>query len=296
MIAIIVHGGASPVPPEEADAYRAGCLAALDAGWNVLEGGGSAVDAVEAAIRELESDPTFNAACGAALNADGEVELDAALMRGADLAFGAVGAARGLPHPISVARRLLDAQDARLLVAEGARRFAEEQGLELCDPADLITEKQRHSLEQQAQASGSNDTVGCVAIDAEGRLVAGTSTGGEVGVPPGRVGDSPLPGCGLYADDTIGACALSGDGEMIMRLALAKTIAEYLAAGMHPDEAAEAAIELLGERVGGEAGCIVLSLDGSVGWAHNSSDMACAYRTSAMEAAVVATRKGPARG
>jgi beta-aspartyl-peptidase (threonine type) len=243
MITMIVHGGATEIPPQEEKAYREGCLAALSAGWKVLEREGSAVDAVEAALRVLESDPTFNAGYGGALTADGVVELDAALMEGADLRFGSVAAMKGARHPSSAARRLLDTQGPRLLVAEGAERFAREQQLELCDPAALITERQRKKLEEQR--GGHHDTVGCVALDIHGLLATGASTGGLVGSPAGRVGDSPVPGGGLYADNQIGGCAFSGDGEKIAQLVLAKMLIELVEGGLHPDVAAERAIARL---------------------------------------------------
>src|SRR4051812_19171800 len=167
-IAMIVHGGASPVPEEEADAYKRGCLAAVQVGWAVLERGGNACDAVEAAIRSFEDDQVFNAAHGGFLNADGEVQMDAAIMEGAELRFGALAAAQGLRHPISVARQILNVGPL-LLSGEGVTRFGEANGAELCDPAALITDKARRQWqeteqqlrEQQAKPSGS-DTVGCV--------------------------------------------------------------------------------------------------------------------------------------
>jgi isoaspartyl peptidase/L-asparaginase-like protein (Ntn-hydrolase superfamily) len=145
-IAMIVHGGASPVPAEEADAYKHGCLAALQAGWAALERGGNACDAVEAAIRSFEDDETFNAARGGFLNADGEVQMDAAIMEGHDLRYGALAAAQGLRHPISVARQIL-AVGPLLLSGEGVTRFGEAHGAELCDPAELITKKTRQQWE-----------------------------------------------------------------------------------------------------------------------------------------------------
>lgn len=294
-IAIIVHGGATSIPAEEEAAYRAGCRRALEAGWAMLERGGSALDAVEAAIRVLEDDPTFNAGRGGALNAAGEVELCAGLMEGEQLRFGAVTLAQGLPHPISVARALMERQQTRLLGGRGAEQFAAAIGAERCDPAALITDKQRQAWEEQgeqeAAATGSHDTVGCVVLDAEGRIVAGTSTGGEVGLPVGRVGDSPLPGCGFYAEAGIGGCSSTGNGEQLMQVALAKSVIELLSAGLSAEEAAQAAIDTLGERVGGEGGCIVLDRQGRVGWAHNSSHMACAYRTATMDAPAVFTKK-----
>jgi L-asparaginase / beta-aspartyl-peptidase len=300
-IAIIVHGGASPVPPEEADAYKHGCLAALRAGWAVLEHGGNACDAVEAAIRMFEDDQTFNAARGGFLNADGEVQMDAAIMEGGNLRYGALAAAQGLRHPISVARQILNIGPL-LLSGEGVTRFGEAHGAELCDPAELITQKARKEWEEteqqmreqrQAEAGGS-DTVGCVALDADGLIAVGTSTGGEDHNPPGRVGDSAQVGCGFYAESTLGGCAMTGIGEAIMQVVLAKTVVEFLAAGLHPDDAAKQAIDLLGQRVKGEGGCIVIDHNGQVGWAHNSTDMPCAVMTSSMEEPRVWLRKADA--
>lgn len=289
-LAIIVHGGASPVPPEQADAYERGCRGALMAGWQALQQGQDACAAVEAAIRVFEDDPIFNAARGSFLNADGEVQLDAALMEGGSLRFGALATARGLRHPISLARAILD-HGPLLLAAEGARRFAAANGGELCDPAELVTDKARSTWEQTEQrlreqreaGSASHDTVGCVALDASGLVAAGTSTGGEDHNPPDRIGDSALVGCGFYADNTLGGCAVSGTGEAIMQVMLAKTVVELLAAGLHPDDAAQQAIDLLAERVQGEGGCIVIDQAGRFGWAHNAADMPCAVMTSALD-------------
>jgi L-asparaginase / beta-aspartyl-peptidase len=301
-IALIVHGGASAIPPEEAEAYRDGCLAAVQAGWAVLERGGDALDAVEAAIRTMEEDETFNAARGGMLNADGQVSLCSGIMEGAELRFGALGAALGLRHPISVARQILGVGPL-LLVGEGVWRFAETRGAELCDPNELITDKQRRHWEEQEEqlqhdpeelAAGAN-TVGCVALDARGLLAAGTSTGGQDHTPPGRVGDSPLPGCGLYADNTLGGCAVSGTGEAITQVGVARSVIELLAAGLHPDIAAQYAIDSLAERVQGEGGCIVLDRAGRAGWAHNSSDMSCALMTSEMEQPAVWLKKPAGR-
>jgi L-asparaginase / beta-aspartyl-peptidase len=300
-IAIIVHGGASPVPAEEADAYKRGCLQALQAGWALLERGGNACDAVEAAIRVFEADETFNAARGASLNADGEVQMDAAIMEGHDLRFGALAAAQGLRHPISLARQIL-AAGPLLLSGEGVRRFGELHGAELCDPDELITTKARQQWEQteqqlreQEQAEpASHDTVGCVALDSNGLIAVGTSTGGEDHNLPGRVGDSAQIGCGIYADNGLGGCAMTGTGEAIMQVVVAKTVVELLATGLHPDDAAQQAIDLLGQRVAGEGGCIVLDNEGWFGWAHNSADMPCAVMTSAMEQPRVWLKKAEA--
>jgi len=298
-MAIIVHGGASTVPPEQADAFRSGCLRAVEAGWAILRAGGSACDAVEAALRVLEDDETFNAARGAALNAEGMPNLDAALMEGGDLRYGAVAAAQGLRHPISVARKILEVGPL-LLSGEGARRFAEAHGGELCDPEELITAKQRRQWEQteeqlrkERQAEpGTSDTVGCIALDALSLIAVGSSTGGEGHSPPGRVGDTAQIGCGVYADNALGACAVSGTGEAIMQIVVAKSAVELLAAGLHPEDAARQMIETLGERVRGEGGCIMLDRRGRPGWAHNSPEMTVALMREGMEAPQVWLRKG----
>jgi beta-aspartyl-peptidase (threonine type) len=267
---LIVHGGAKPIAPGQAAANRAGCLAATIAGAAVLRDGGSAVDAVVAAIHTLEDDPTFNAGRGSVANADGEQEMDAALMDGATLDFGAVAAVRRLRNPIEAAHAMLRAGPT-LLVGPGAERFAAGQGIALLEPGWAAL---------PAQDSG-HDTVGCVVRDANGRFAAGTSTGGLAGTEAGRVGDSPLAGCGLYADDLLGAVSLSGDGESIMRTMLAARVMSAL--GDRPaSAAARSALDHL-RRVGGEAGAIVIDRDGRPGIAHNSSHFALGFASARIE-------------
>jgi len=189
-----------------------------------------------------------------------------------------------------------------LLSGEGVTRFGEANGAELCDPAELITAKARQQWEQTEQQlreerqadSASHDTVGCVALDADGLIAVGTSTGGEDHNPPGRVGDSAQVGCGFYAENSLGGCAMTGTGEAIMQVVLAKTVVDSLAAGLHPDDAAKQAIDLLGQRVKGEGGCIVLDNAGWFGWAHNSTDMPCAVMTDTMDEPRVWLRKADA--
>lgn len=278
--AMIVHGGAHPVPKGEEESHRKGCLFAASVGWNVLQAGGSALDAVEAAVRALEDDPTFNAGTGSELNAEGQVEMDAAIMEGTRLNAGGVGALQGVKHPVSVARGVLERQPT-LLVAQGALRLAEELDAELCAPAELIVEKQRLKWESKSGPKG-HDTVGAVAIDANGHLAAATSTGGTNDNLPGRIGDSPLIGCGLYADDEAGACALTGDGESITRLVLAKSIIDAMGDGDHPDLAISDAMQALTSRVGGEGGGIGIDKRGRIGWAHSAENLPCAYIRSGM--------------
>ncbi|SMB94870.1 isoaspartyl peptidase/L-asparaginase family protein [Deinococcus hopiensis] len=272
--AIIVHGGAHEVPAEKASASRAGCLAALKAGCRVLEGDGSAVEAVEAAIRVLEDDPTFNAGFGSALNSDGRVEMDSAMMDGRTLDVGAVAGLSGVRHPVSVARTLLREKEI-LLVGDGARRFAQEHRAELCAPEDMISPEQRG-------AAATHDTVGCVALDLNGHLAAGTSTGGLDGQRAGRVGDSPLPGCGFYAQDGVGAVALTGEGESLARMMVAARFM-FALPEFTPDAALREQLEAMRVAVGGSGGGIALSAGGEIGWWHNSPNMPVAYVTAGMQ-------------
>ncbi|QIR35418.1 peptidase T [Tolypothrix sp. PCC 7910] len=286
---IIVHGGAKTITEEKVAANNAGCTAAAEAGWAVLISGGSAAEAVEAAIRVLEADQTFNASLGATLNSDGEVELDAAIMEGS-LSWGAVAAVQGVRHPISVARKIMD-DKPRLLVARGAERFAAESGAEMCKKEDLIAEEQWQQWKEDEKVIDRPNTVGCVALDASGILAAGTSTGGTTKQQQGRVGDTAVVGSGLYADNKLGACSTTGDGESIIPVVLAKTAIDFLTGDRHPDEAAQMAIEALKSKVKGEAGCILVDRQGRIGWAYNSSHMACAYMTQGQDKVAVFTQK-----
>ena len=288
MWAIILHGGAKEIEPDEAEANRSGCLRALSAGRAVLEGGGSAVDAVEAAIRVLEDDPAFNCGYGSVLNAAGEVEMCAALMEGRTFDVGGVSIVQGVRHPVSVARAMLEAETT-LIAGPGARAFAAEKGLELCDPAALKASED----EKKRGRTGAHDTVGCVALDRHGLLVAGTSTGGLDDTPVGRVGDSALPGCGFYADNDLGAVAFSGDGEHIARKMLAARVMHALGT-QGPDEALGLAIRHVAQ-IGGEAGGIVLTPDGRFGWMHNSREFAVAHVSSEQPEPQVYLRKAEER-
>jgi beta-aspartyl-peptidase (threonine type) len=276
--AIIVHGGAKDIPPGLEQIHRDGCLLALAAGQAILEAGGSAIDAVEMAVRALEDDPTFNAGYGAVLNARDEVELDAAIMDGASLDVGGVAAVKTLRHPISVAASMLPEKPV-LLAGDGAECFARDHDAEFCEPNDLVVER---------PGDPGCDTVGCVALDRHGNIAAGTSTGGLTGCHPGRVGDSPLPGCGLYADNVVGGVSLSGDGESLIRTTLAARLMHSLEA-LPPGAAIQAALTYLA-RVGGEAGLIVIDADGRVDWGHNSAQFAVAHASSGHSAQAFVNR------
>ncbi|BBD57534.1 peptidase T2 asparaginase 2 [Nostoc sp. HK-01] len=286
---IIVHGGAKTITEDKVAANHTGCTALAEAGWAVLLGSGSASEAVEAAIRVLEADQTFNAGLGATLNSDGEVELDAAIMEGS-LCWGAVAAVQGVRHPISVARKIMD-DKPRILVARGAERFAANCQAEMCNKDDLVAQEQLQQWQEDQKVIDRPNTVGCVVLDASGILAAGTSTGGTTKQQSGRVGDTALVGCGVYADNKLGACSTTGDGESIIPVVLAKTAIDFLVGDRHPDEAAQMAIDTLISKVKGEAGCILIDNQGRVGWAYNSQDMAVAYMTTEMDKAAFFTKK-----
>ncbi len=297
--AIIVHGGAWDIPPDLHADHRAGCRAAAEAGWAVLAAGGSALDAVEAAVRIMEDHPVFDAGCGSHLNRDGVVELDAGMMDGRTLMAGAVACVQRIANPISLARRVLHGSEHVFLVGEGAERFAQEAGLPLCDPAELIVERERLLWEARRRTNDSiprcsgyerrtefgrrsSDTVGAVAIDAAGDLAVGNSTGGTSFKHPGRVGDTPIIGCGLYADNTMGAAACTGWGEQIMKTVLAKTTVDQIALLGSATDAANVAIAYFEHRIGGKGGVICVSPAGQVAWAFSTPHLAYAYRTADM--------------
>jgi beta-aspartyl-peptidase (threonine type) len=311
---LIVHGGAWDIPDEAADACKSGCHCALTAAWSILAGGGSALDAVEAAIIVLEDDPVFDAGYGSHLNLDGRVECDAIVMDGATLRAGAAAGLQRVKNPIQLARKILENCPHMMLVAEGAERFAKNQGIKLCKPEELVSEIEWEaflhcSKDQHAAAhhrGHEQGTVGAVAIDQNGRLFAATSTGGTCCKLPGRVGDSPLIGCGCYADSQAGGVSCTGYGEAIMKIVMAKTAADLLrenSSVCHPHNssrdlpgppsstsfppsisstscamlAARAAIDLLAQRTHATGGLILLDHQGHAGFAFNTPRMAYGY-------------------
>lgn len=284
--AIVVHGGAGhlapddPAAPGDPDAPRLrGVRSACEAGWRVLLAGGSALDAVEAAVRALEDDPAFNAGTGATLTAAGGVELDASIMDGETLRCGAVAAVGDVKNPISLARAVMDRSPHVLLAGPGASAFAREVGIPAFDGARLITPVQRARWEAAARAGAppGHGTVGAAARDLRGHLAAATSTGGTFLKHPGRVGDSALPGCGTFADDAAAAVSCTGHGERIIQVTLARAAADRVAAGATPGEAARAAIRVLGERVRGEGGLILVGPEGDPAFAYNTPWMSRAW-------------------
>jgi beta-aspartyl-peptidase (threonine type) len=238
----------------------------------------------------MEDDAAFDAGRGSFLNRDGKVQLDALLMDGATLRAGGVGCVEHIRNPIRAARKVLSESPHLYFVAEGAERFAEEHGIELCKNEDLIIPRELQRLREfQTKLAGkepdlfapaiSHDTVGAVAVDRDGNIAAATSTGGTLNKAPGRLGDSSLIGCGCYADNQSAAVSTTGWGEPIMKLVLAKWAADRVAAGNLPQWVAAEAMNYLKDRVGGHGGIILLDRAGRFGIAHNTPRMAWALRT-----------------
>ncbi len=296
---LIVHGGAWDIPDEAIEACKSGCHRALTAGWSILLRGGLALDAIEAAVMVLEDDPVFDAGYGSHLNLDGRVECDAIIMNGATLRAGAASTLQRVKNPIRVARKILENCPHMMLVAEGAERFAKEQGIALCNPEDMVSEAEReawlkcredkHAAEHHR--GHEQGTVGAVAIDRDGNLFAATSTGGTCCKLPGRVGDSPLIGCGCYADAEAGGVSCTGYGEAIMKIVMAKTAVDFLrrpeicvdasadasCSASAAELAAREAAHLLLKRTHGTGGLILLDRYGNPGFAFNTPRMAYGY-------------------
>jgi len=286
---LIVHGGAWAIPDEMVEAHVNGVRNALAAGWNVLSRNGSALDAVEEAVVVMEDDEAFDAGRGSFLNRDGKVQLDALIMDGATLCTGGVGCVERLRHPVRAARKILSESPHVYFVGEGAERFAAQHGLPLCKNEDLIIpreidrlrEYQAHAAEQAPNLFApaiSHDTVGAVALDSHGNIAAATSTGGTLNKAPGRLGDSSLIGCGCYADNKTAAASLTGWGEPIMKLVLAKWATDRVGSGSLPEWAAAEAIHHLEHRVKGHGGIILLDARGRYGIFHNTPRMAWAVK------------------
>ena len=290
---LIVHGGAWDIPDEAVRACNEGCRNALGAGWSILASGGSALEAVEASVIALEDDPVFDAGFGSHLNADGKVECDAIVMDGATLRAGAAAGLQRLKNPIRLARKILEECPHMMLAGEGAERFANASSLVLCKPEELVSEAEweafrRCSKDEHAaihHRGHEQGTVGAVALDREGRLFAATSTGGTCCKLPGRVGDSPLIGCGCYADSQAGGVSCTGYGEAIMKIVMAKTAVDFLRRDSSKEEekravaqqAVQNAVQLLAERGRGTGGLILLDRFGTPAFAFNTPRMAYGF-------------------
>jgi beta-aspartyl-peptidase (threonine type) len=307
---LIVHGGAWDIPDDAVEACQTGCQRALTAGWSVLSSGGSAIGAIEAAILVLENDAVFDAGFGSHLNLDGKVECDAIVMDGTTLRAGAAAALQRIRNPIRLARKILETCPHMMLVADGAERYAKANGIALCDNKELISPAEWNAWQQckkdahaaEHHRGHEQGTVGAVAIDSKGALFAATSTGGTCCKLPGRIGDSPLIGCGCYADSEAGGVSSTGYGEAIMKVVMAKAAVDRLreapestsAAGLSATvrtvgqsttgsqssramQVAEQTIAELTRRTQATAGLILLDREGNPGFAFNTPRMAYGY-------------------
>jgi len=311
--AIVVHGGAGVIEratmkPETEAAYRASMQQATEAGAKVLDSGGSALDAIEATIHILEDDPLFNAGKGAVFTAEGKNELDSAIMDGATLKAGAVAGVTRTRHPISLARAVMDKSPHVMLIGAGADQFASQTGLEQVDPSYFFTERRWQGLIKQLKKEGRPipprpagappepaepvsaiepqdahkfGTVGVVALDRQGNIAAGTSTGGTQAKRWGRVGDSPIIGAGTYASNQSCAVSGTGTGEYFIRLTVAREVCDLVRfKGIKLQEAADHVIHKELQDLKGDGGIIAITPDGQLAWSFNTSGM---YRAKLVE-------------
>jgi L-asparaginase / beta-aspartyl-peptidase len=292
-IALAIHGGAGTIArnkmtPEMERDLRTGLQRALDAGHEILEAGGSSLDAVVASVRALEDDPLFNAGKGAVFTSIGTHEMDAAIMDGKTLKAGAVGGLRRVRNPISLARAVMDDSPHVMFVGEGAESFARQIGVELVDEEYFYTEERWHALqrvqkaEAEARASGEefvvsdqdrHGTVGAVALDWAGNLAAATSTGGNTNKRPGRLGDTPIIGAGTYANNQTCAMSATGDGEYFIRLVAGHEISALMEHRALPlEQAAQAVIDKV-TGLGGAGGLVAIDKDGNISLPFNTAGM-----------------------
>lgn len=300
---IVVHGGAGTWQPERSKPGMEGVRRAAKIGFEVLKERGNALDSVIEAVAVMEDDGAFNAGYGSSLNMDKKVEMEASVMDGKTLQAGAVGLLHDIRNPVRLARVVMEKTDHVFVVGEGAEKLAELEHLERRNP---ITELRLKYYEQQKKAllEGKSElpkladlakshpeifklgTVGAVALDKNGNVAAATSTGGFPLKLPGRIGDSPLIGCGTYADNMAGACSTTGVGEIAIRLVLAKTVCNAMENGRTAEQAAEDAIKLVNGRVSSvynAMGLVAIDLHGRIGAAHSSLNMCWAYMTLGIE-------------
>lgn len=281
---LMVHGGCGAMRPgglnpDQEEAARLGLGAALDAGERILKGGGSALDAVEAAARVLEDDPVFNAGRGSVLNYEGSIDLDAAIMDGATRDAGAVAGVKTIRCPISLARAVMEKTSHVLLSFEGAEEFGREQGFQTVDNAWFETAERRGQLDKVLAAGGQFDadvkygTIGVVAVDAAGHVAAATSTGGLTAKRWGRIGDSPLIGAGTFADDRSAAISATGSGEYFIRAVAAHQVADRIRlAGASLQQAVDDTLADIKE-MGGTGGLIAVAPSGEAAWGFTTSGM-----------------------
>jgi len=297
---VVVHGGAGAWEPERWKRGLAGVKEAAEAGFKVLKTGGSALDSVEAAVMCMEDNEVFNAGLGSTLALDKRIEMEASIMDGKTLNAGAVGLLKDIKNPVHLARLVMENTDHVFLVADGAEKLADLYGLERREPLtelrlrywrELTQKLKKGEMESLPKLSKllqshpnlfATDTVGAVSLDKNGDTAAATSTGGRALKLPGRIGDSPLIGCGTYADNSSGACSTTGIGEVAIRLVLAKTACDLMRAGKSAQQAAENCIGHVNHKITlkSSMGLITVDAKGRVGAAHNTANLCWAYMTS----------------
>ena len=284
--AIVIHGGAGGMTrenttPEIDKEYRASLSVAMSTGKKILAEGGSALNAVEQTIRIMEDNPLFNAGKGAVFTHEGRNELDAAIMDGSNLAAGAVAGVTDIKNPITAARRVMTNSPHVMLAGAGASQFAKEQGLEIVPASYFYTEKRFHELEEILKKE-KNGTVGCCALDKNGNLAAGTSTGGMAGKRYNRIGDSPIIGAGTYANNNTCAVSGTGHGEYFIRWTVAHDISALMEyKGLSLKEASDLVVNDKLVKAGGSGGVICLDKSGNVSMPFNSSGMFRGFATAA---------------
>ncbi|MBC8245304.1 MAG: isoaspartyl peptidase/L-asparaginase [Verrucomicrobia bacterium] len=294
-IAIVIHGGAGRIDrdaltPERERQYHATLEQSLRAGHAILARGGSALDAVEAAIVVMEDAPVFNAGKGAVFTAEGKNELDASIMDGSGLQAGAVGGVTTVKNPIRAARAVMEKSPHVLFTNRGAEKFASDNGLEMVDPKYFITERRWKQIQAWLKQQEAKDkpraaaepdrhadyfgTVGCVALDANGNLAAGTSTGGMTGKRFGRIGDSPIIGAGTYADNRTAGISCTGHGEYFIRHAVAHDISARMAYKKESlAKAARDVVQTVLKQAGGSGGVISIDALGNIVMEFNTPAM-----------------------
>ncbi|KAK9506025.1 hypothetical protein O3M35_008039 [Rhynocoris fuscipes] len=286
---LVVHGGAGDIPDSRIQPKLDGVRAAARAGYRVLNETGNVLDAIEAAIHVMEDDEAFNAGKGSVLNLEGGIEMEALITEGKHFNAGAVTLVKNISHPISLARMVMEKTPHTFLGGDGVEEFIEKMGIPRVPESSLITESALKALENFKKSGGKPSateigppggvgTVGCVAVNMEGHVASGTSTGGITGKYKGRIGDTPLPGCGGYSDDQIGAVSTTGHGESILKFNLAHRILSAMQKGMSTDNATSSSCEEMTRRVGKTAGAITVSNTGDVGIGFTSKKMAWAYQ------------------
>jgi L-asparaginase / beta-aspartyl-peptidase len=282
--AIVIHGGAGNITrenitPELDKEYRAALQVALNTGKKILSEGGSALDAVEQAISTMEDNPLFNAGKGAVFTHDGKNELDASIMDGSNLAAGAVAGVTDIKNPITAARRVMTNSPHVMLAGSGASQFAKEQGLEIVPPSYFYTERRFNEL-QEILKKEKNGTVGCCALDKNGNLAAGTSTGGMADKKYNRIGDSPIIGAGTYANNKTCAVSATGHGEYFIRWTVAHDISALMEyKGLTINEASELVVNDKLINAGGSGGVICVDKSGNVSMPFNSTGMFRGFAT-----------------